>query len=99
MIRLNVKQILPVGLTNVNKPENKLSVYPNPSDGFFKVQMDDGISEFQLFDNRGRMIFQKQNMIPSKTERINLENEGSGLYFMKVIDPSGKPTFKKLIVK
>jgi hypothetical protein len=58
-------------------------VYPNPSNGRFKVDSDTNFS-YQIFDLQGRVVSTGQ--IDRVRNTINLTTEASGVYFMKVLD-------------
>lgn len=68
---------------------NNFKIYPNPSDGNFKVEFtskDLGDIEIQIFDLLGRKIFKKvfKNNQLSFSENLNLEFISSGFYLLQV---------------
>ncbi|MEN8123494.1 MAG: reprolysin-like metallopeptidase [Bacteroidota bacterium] len=68
---------------------NNFKVFPNPSDGVFKVEFTSkelGDTEIQLFDLLGRKVFKKvfKNNQTSFSESIDLKYISSGFYLLKV---------------
>ena len=79
----------PVGLNEIEKSENDMKVFPNPSGGNFKLRIANFEFEKPLsvivFDLSGRKILE-QNVSSPSTE-LNLSANENGIYFLKV---SGK---------
>lgn len=70
-----------------------LNIYPNPSNGIFKVAIKQGENtSVQVFNLTGELILNQSN-----TETIDLTNYPQGMYVVKVID--GQTTHSKRIVK
>ncbi len=68
---------------------NNFNVYPNPSDGNFKIEftsVDPGDTEIQLFDLLGRKVFKKvfKNNQISFSESLSLKHISSGFYLLQV---------------
>jgi len=60
---------------------NSLSVYPNPSSGYFFVEnRDNTIGKFQLFSVYGTCIIEKEISTVESRSRINVENLTPGVY-------------------
>ncbi len=76
----------PVGLNEIEKSENDMKVFPNPSEGNFKLRIDNFEFEKQLsvivFDLSGRKILE-QNVSSPSTE-LNLTANENGIYFLKM---------------
>lgn len=70
--------------------ENKVALYPNPNSGFFKIQIQNIMSDFvvEIFDTTGKAV--KNYYFHSKSEldnySFNLSTIAKGTYFVKVYD-------------
>lgn len=85
-------------------PENQqleFVLYPNPNSGSFTVQLTGLDSQYELnvYDMRGRRIFEKKNTSSGGVmlENVNLQVE-SGVYMIEV-NSEGKRTVKKFVVR
>ncbi len=90
----------PVGI-NEHQSSALVSIFPNPSSGVFtisKFQLLKGPWHVQIFDNLGKLIYQKQN-IQDKELEVNLSDFNEGLYFVKAIVGNKSSAGKVLIVK
>lgn len=70
--------------------ERNIKIYPNPTTGIFTVENND-IQKTEIIDIAGKLIFSEKN-INKKLLIINLENQPTGIYFVKI------HTNKKLII-
>jgi hypothetical protein len=79
-----------------------LSVYPNPNQGEFTIQLNSTNSDqlnIQVFDIRGRSIFNNTyNHTGEFSQTINLNNAQSGMYLLNINDGSNT-VIKKIIVE
>ncbi|TXD84872.1 T9SS type A sorting domain-containing protein [Subsaximicrobium wynnwilliamsii] len=76
--------------------QNEIQVYPNPSNGLFKLKKMNNISllKASVYDINGRLI-QQVNLSEMTTEAsIDMTNASTGMYFMKVQSASAEATFK-----
>ncbi|HMC00133.1 MAG TPA: T9SS type A sorting domain-containing protein [Flavobacteriaceae bacterium] len=76
------------------------SIYPNPSKDIFNIRMA-AINEFDyaIYDITGKLISQKQKVIPSNREyTLDLSQFSSGIYLLKIKSNEYEIT-KKLILK
>lgn len=87
----------PVGIAEIKKEANALLVAPNPSEGEFKVFLDNtkGTSSIRITNITGQLILE-QNNVSGENCIINLRNQSSGIYFMEV-ENNGKRSRSKLI--
>jgi len=80
---------------NINEDQtSSLKVFPNPTNGLFKINIDK-TCKIEIYDICGKIIL-KQQYNPGET--INIQNEVSGIYLLKVISDDIIQT-KKLIIE
>lgn len=60
----------------------ELAVYPNPTDGMFKVNTTDDIRNIQLFDAVGRKLEVDMNLNTGEVDGSNLP---AGKYFLRIV--------------
>jgi photosystem II stability/assembly factor-like uncharacterized protein len=78
-----------------------IKIFPNPSTGEFtinKFPLYPGVWHVQVYDNMGKLVFQKQN-ISDKEININLSEQADGLYFVKAIFGNKSSAGKLVIMK
>lgn len=75
-----------------------LSVYPNPTDGSFKIIMPESIrsehSSYLIYDLNGVLLVEQ--VLADETD-VDIGNMPNGVYLLKIIN--GEETFSKIIVK
>ena len=64
------------------KESASFSIYPNPSNGQFWIEMDRTGSEFSIIDATGRII--QNGRINATITRIDLQDQQAGLYFLQI---------------
>ena len=72
--------------------EKNIRLYPNPSDGIFKLdflQEEKEHYQWQVFDLQGRLILKNENI-----QQIDLQNVSNGIYYLKVFGRNWNKTFK-----
>jgi len=80
-------------VTGLVEPETSFVVYPNPSDGVFRIR--GSYVELSLFDSYGQKI---DVITDTGSNSIDLSGQKKGIYFLKVFD--GKDQWvKKLILQ
>ncbi len=79
------------------KENNKILVYPNPSNGVYHLSSSPKIKEYTIFDQLGRKIIQKK--INSADEMINITGFDSGMYYLIVQYQDGTTGKQKLLKK
>lgn len=66
-----------------------LEIFPNPCREELHLKYADGtLSELQVFDIKGRLVFQKH--LFTSSVKIDVEQYQSGLYFIRTIDQNGR---------
>jgi len=92
--------VLLVGLEEKAIADDKVSIYPNPSNGQFMIQMDRPYSNLKLslFNVKGQLI--QNQSIPSATETIHFStNTKPGLYFLWISENNNYLSSSKVIIK
>ena len=59
------------------------SIYPNPTDGPVNIESEETIHTIQVYDMNGRIVLNMNNLNTNK-ETINLYEQASGIYIIKV---------------
>ena len=81
----NCTQISNVGLDE--NDINNLLIYPNPSDGNYKIQFT-GMNQFddlEIVDERGRIVF-RRTLNGELDLDVDLTNQSEGIYIMKLFN-------------
>ncbi len=72
------------GLNNVSAKISGLSVYPNPSNGEFTVELNNGINKtIQVTDIAGRVVLTTTSL--NDKVNVNINNLTNGIYFVKIV--------------
>lgn len=77
------------------------SLYPNPNKGSFTVQFKELTTDFsvKVYDLTGKVIYTNSfGQLSDLSQKINLENTSSGVYFIKIKSGS-KDMTQKLIIQ
>jgi uncharacterized protein YggE len=63
-----------------------LTIYPNPSNGEINIQGTTAAEEVTvtITDAQGRIVYTNVSNGVAMNEQINLENMGSGIYFVRL---------------
>lgn len=80
--------------TNDFDLNTKLSIYPNPSNSIFNIDIDANAS-IELYDIVGKKL--KSDKIVTGTSQLDLSNFGSGIYLLKVTNESNQTKTVRLI--
>jgi len=71
------------GVNGLKMTENDISVYPNPSNGRFKIHSDlKSIQSIEIFDINGRQIFTDTKF--NNSDEVDLSSTPKGIYFLKM---------------
>jgi hypothetical protein len=78
---------------------DRISVYPNPSDGIFNLNWEDDatVLDLNVYDLSGKLILTKSKVTGGR-DQIDLTQVAQGVYFLNIDSANGSIT-KKLIVK
>jgi hypothetical protein len=77
---------------------NKVSIFPNPTDDVLNIKMENElIHNIELFNNAGQLVVAQKGM-SNKSLKLNLEDVGSGIYYLRISSKSSI-TSRKVIIK
>ena len=92
---INITSIVSVNELNI---DNYISVYPNPSNGTFNVQMSKFENvQMKIYTVYGECIY--QHISTSAHQQIDLSSQPGGMYFVEVKTPAGSAVKKVMISK
>jgi hypothetical protein len=77
------------------------SIYPNPNNGKFVIQMNDELidnANFELFDAMGNLVYSKVLTNTNKHD-ISLKNVAYGVYTVRITSSNNSTTQKLVIQK
>ena len=90
-IRLNLGNVISSG-NSINETLNKVSIYPNPSNGIVNVFFNDNIKKaIKVTDLSGKLIL---NISAKSSTIIDLNKYQKGVYLITIIEPEGVETRK-----
>lgn len=98
--KANFKINSDLATSDVNAQKDAVKIYPNPSkNGIFTMEIDAKNVSYSIFTAEGRLVTSKKDLKSSgkQTDKIDLSQLGSGVYFLKV-DHDGKISSKKLVI-
>jgi hypothetical protein len=76
---------------------SNLKIHPNPSSSVFNLDFKEPTSgEINVIDVNGRTLF-SQEILEQNSFELNLENQSSGMYFVKIKSDSGE--YSEKIIK
>jgi len=87
----------PLNTGILNNSNNTISVYPNPSEGAFRITSNKKMSFIEIYDVKGQQIYSMAT--DTKEAEINLSNKAAGIYFYKITDSDSGVRTGKLIIK
>ena len=85
----------PTGLNKVSA-EDKISIYPNPNNGSFVLNITDESARGVVTDMQGRQLH--FITLQAGSNNINMPGLSSGIYYLQLIDNSGKIQSIKFII-
>lgn len=81
-------------LSNQDLEDNKVGLYPNPTNGKVYISANFDIKSLTIYNMYGQKIGGTQNNI-----EIDLSGNSAGMYFIKIEDNAGKTMTKKILKK
>ncbi len=89
-----------VGAVNFDLKTGFAVVYPNPTKGNIRLQIENGVSRlltYKLFDSYGKLVF--ANTITSNETNIRIGKLAAGSYYLKIIDQNNQEFKSFQIIK
>jgi PKD repeat protein len=76
--------------------ENNIMIYPNPSTGIFHIALPSNQTyHIEVVDNMGRVVLNQSNA--ENTSTIDLSDQASGVYLIRLIDAAGNVSFGRVV--
>ena len=72
-----------------------ISIFPNPTNGIFRILNETRISAIEVFNLIGKKVF--SSTVNQKKYEVDLTSQSSGIYLLKITNQDGKVKVKKLI--
>ena len=93
-----ILEVIVDNTVGIDEQNNNISIFPNPSDGEFKVLYHSGIfTEVNIFNLTGERIY-RSVVTPEQTESFINMNLNAGVYFITIVGEKVTMT-ERLIVK
>jgi len=91
---------LNVGLNNEieNSNLNKVIIYPNPTNGLLSISSSQTISNINVFDITGKLVYCKQNDVKQSNTEIDLSALSNGIYLINVETINGGISKNKIVI-
>jgi hypothetical protein len=79
---------------------DKISVYPNPSNGIFTISKNNAtqISKIKIFDTNAKLLKEIEQEVNSIENTVDLSKFSKGMYFMEISNTEDK-VVKKIMLK
>jgi hypothetical protein len=91
-----VKNNTTTSVQSNNNEKGNILIYPNPSNGKFIVEMENGKGVIEIYNVFGEKVFQSKISNPKSEINLNLSN---GMYFYQVKDNKQFISTGKLIIQ
>ena len=73
----------------------EINLYPNPTNGKFKIEAELNFNSIEITDVLGKIIYQSE--LKNKSNEIDLSDKFSGIYFVRLSDSKGNSVVKKIV--
>lgn len=93
---LLITQDATVSVSEINKTDN-LNIYPNPSSGIFNISSTQTISNIDVYDVTGKLVYY-QNNTKQTNASLDLSNLSNGIYFIYTATENGVVSKSKVVV-
>lgn len=84
-----------LGITESGNSKSGLAIYPNPSQGQFRVASERQLTRISVVDITGKVIFDRE--VNSTTANIDIRNTPAGLYYVLAEFTEGQAQMKLII--
>lgn len=84
---------------DIDKLENQISIFPNPSEGDFSVSTKNAIDALAIYDITGKLVYQKTGVGTVNDVNISLQKSLDAGIYMVAITTQRITTTKRLIIK
>ncbi len=71
--------------------QNKFTISPNPSNGFFNITSEESIQSVKVYNSLGQKVFQ------GNQTQIDISNQPKGIYFVDIVANNQKSTQKIIL--
>ena len=95
-IKLLTYSPCPVGITEIQNNEEKITLSPNPTTNTFTITTNTKIKEIKITNIIGSQSLAIINITPNNTATIDITNLSNGIYFIKI--KTDKGTINKKIM-
>ena len=85
-----------IGLKENNNSYNEVSLYPNPNNGKFTIDLKTK-SDVVITNTLGEIVFNQSLEIGK--QNLSIQSKADGIYFVKVTDDKGLSSTKKIVVQ
>lgn len=85
-----------IGLKENNNSYNEVSLYPNPNNGKFTIDLKTK-SDVVITNTLGEIVFNQSLEIGK--QNLSIQSKADGIYFVKVTDDKGFSSTKKIVVQ
>ncbi len=94
----NVRSFLlsSLGVDDIQTNENYLTLYPNPTSDFIKVQAMHSV-DIAIYDAIGNLVLEQNNVVPDQA--VSVAKLAKGAYFVKLSEKNAQTKTQKLIIK
>ncbi|HXP49041.1 MAG TPA: T9SS type A sorting domain-containing protein, partial [Bacteroidia bacterium] len=94
----------PASVNAIDAPKNDIMLYPNPSNGKFTIQIDNGQltmdnekMQVSVYNVVGERILSQSSIVNSQLS-IDLGDVPNGFYLVQITSDKGDSSFKKLLI-
>ncbi|MDX2174546.1 MAG: M14 family zinc carboxypeptidase [Bacteroidota bacterium] len=98
-ILIRTLPVTSVGIKHPIKFSESISLSPNPSNGIFQLTNSDTQPvEVTIYNSLGQVVYSYAERSGSETIRIDLSNQTTGIYFVK-LKTDNQETIKKIVIE